>query len=134
MLTVSSYPTRTSVVLRGKYLLENVLNAPPPPPPPDVPALDEEAVGTAKSLRAADGDSIARTPLCAICHTQMDPLGFALENYDAIGRWRTQDGKFPVDSSGAFPNGKTFTGPAEMKAAAQGQHARVHAAAWPRRC
>ena len=115
VLTVSSYPTRTSVVLRGKYLLENVLASPPPPPPADVPALDEEAVGIAESLR----DQMERhrsDPACASCHAPMDPLGFALENYDAIGRWRIQDGEFPIDASGSFPNGRQFSGPTEMKA------------------
>jgi Protein of unknown function (DUF1592)/Protein of unknown function (DUF1588)/Protein of unknown function (DUF1587)/Protein of unknown function (DUF1585)/Protein of unknown function (DUF1595) len=114
VLTVSAYPTRTSVVLRGKYLLENVLNAPPPPPPPDVPALNEAAVGVATSLRQ-QMETHRADALCASCHSKMDPLGFALENYDAIGKWRTEDGKFPVDSSGKFPNGKEFKGPAEMK-------------------
>ena len=114
VLSVSSYPTRTSVVLRGKYLLENVLNAAPPPPPDGVPLIDEEAVGTALSLRQ-QMEQHRSDALCASCHAKMDVLGFALENYDAIGRWRTQDGKFPVDSSGAFPNGKAFNGPAEMK-------------------
>jgi hypothetical protein len=114
VLAVSSYPTRTSIVLRGKYLLENVLNAPPPPPPP-VPSLNEEAVGTAGTLRQ-QMEQHRSDALCASCHSKMDVLGFALENYDATGKWRTQDGKFPVDPSGAFPNGKTFTGPAEMKA------------------
>jgi len=114
VLAVSSYPTRTSIVLRGKYLLENVLNAPPPPPPP-VPSLNEEAVGTAGTLRQ-QMEQHRSDALCASCHSKMDVLGFALENYDATGKWRTQDGKFPVDASGAFPNGKTFAGPAEMKA------------------
>jgi hypothetical protein len=115
VLTVSSYPTRTSVVLRGKYLLENVLNAPPPPPPPNVPLLDEAKVGVEKSLRQ-QMEQHRDNPLCASCHARMDPLGFALENYDAVGKWRAQDGKFEVDPSGAFPNGKTFTGPEGMKA------------------
>ncbi len=114
VLTVSSYPTRTSVVLRGKYLLETVLNSPPPPPPPDVPRLNEETVGVAKSLRL-QMEAHRADALCASCHSKMDVLGFGLENYDAIGRWRTTDGKFPIDSSGAFPSGKTFNGPAEMK-------------------
>jgi hypothetical protein len=114
VLTVSSYPTRTSVVLRGKYLLENVLNAPPPPPPADVPALDDTAVGVARSLRT-QMEAHRSVPLCASCHTKMDPLGFALENYDAIGRWRTEDGKFPIDASGQFPNGRGFTNAAGMK-------------------
>jgi hypothetical protein len=115
VLTVSSYPSRTSVVLRGKYILDNVLNAPPPPPPPDVPVLDETAVGVARSLRT-QMEQHRSNPACASCHSKMDPLGFSLENYDAIGRWRTEDGKFPIDASGAFPNGKAFSGPAEMKA------------------
>ena len=114
VLTVSSYPTRTSVVLRGKFLLENVLNAPPPAPPPGVPALDEASVGVAKSLRTQMEQHRA-DPLCASCHTRMDPLGFALENYDAIGRWRTEDGKFQIDPSGAMPNGAAFSTPAELK-------------------
>jgi len=115
VLTVSSYPTRTSVVLRGKFLLDNLLNAPPPPPPPDVPVLDEAAVGTARSLRA-QMEAHRTVPLCASCHNKMDPLGFGLENYDAIGRWRATDGSFPVDATGTLPNGRSFSGPAEMKA------------------
>ncbi len=114
VLTVTAYPTRTSVVLRGKYLLENVLNAPPPPPPPDVPTLDESKVGVAQSLRAQMEQHRA-DPLCASCHTKMDPLGFGLENYDAIGRWRTEDGTFPIDASGTFPDGQSFVGAAGMK-------------------
>ena len=119
VLTVTSYPNRTSVVLRGKYLLENVFGAPPPPPPPDVPKLDEGKVGVAKSLRQ-QMEQHRSDAVCASCHSKMDVLGFGLENYDAIGRWRTMDGKFPVDSSGVFPNGKTFNGPAEMKALLRG--------------
>ena len=115
VLTVSSYPTRTSVVIRGKYLLENVLNAPPPPPPADVPALDDAQVGVAKSLREQT-EAHRAVPLCASCHVKMDPLGFALENYDAIGQWRTEDGKLPLDVSGTLPGGKTFSGPNELKA------------------
>ena len=115
VLTVSSYPTRTSVVIRGKYLLENVLNSPPPPPPADVPALDDAGVGVARSLREQTERHRA-VPLCASCHVKMDPLGFALENYDAIGRWRTADGTVPLDVSGTLPNGRTFSGPVELKA------------------
>jgi hypothetical protein len=115
VLTVSSYPTRTSVVIRGKYLLENVLNSPPPPPPGDVPALDDSAVGVARSLREQTERHRA-DPLCASCHAKMDPLGFALENYDAIGQWRTEDGSFPVDTSGVLPGGRSFRGPVELKA------------------
>jgi hypothetical protein len=116
VLTVTSYPNRTSVVLRGKYLLENVFGAPPPPPPPDVPKLDEQSVGVAKSLRQ-QMEQHRSDAVCASCHSKMDVLGFGLENYDAIGRWRTMDGKFPVDASGSFPNGTSFKTPAEMKTA-----------------
>jgi len=114
VLTVTSYPNRTSVVLRGKYLLENVFGTPPPPPPPDVPKLDEQTVGVAQSLRQ-QMERHRSDALCASCHSKMDVLGFGMENYDAIGRWRTTDGKFPIDSTGSFPNGKSFAGPAEMK-------------------
>jgi mono/diheme cytochrome c family protein len=114
VLAVSSYPTRTSVVIRGKYILQNILGAPPPPPPADVPALDEEAVGTTASLRK-QMEKHRTNSVCASCHARMDPLGFALENYDAIGKWRTKDGEFPVDSSGTLPGGRKFTNPAEMR-------------------
>ncbi|MGH9723325.1 MAG: DUF1592 domain-containing protein [Bryobacteraceae bacterium] len=114
VLTVSSYPTRTSPVIRGKYVLQNILGAPPPAPPPDVPALDEEAVGNAGSLRQ-QLEKHRSNAICASCHNRMDVLGFGLENYDAIGRWRTMDGKFAVDSSGTLPNGKSFSTPAEMR-------------------
>jgi hypothetical protein len=115
VLTVSSYPTRTSVVIRGKYILQNILNAPPPPPPPDVPGLDEAATGEKMSLRQ-QMERHRADPACATCHNRMDPLGFALENYDGIGKWRTHDGKFPVDATGTLPNGRSFTNPAEMRA------------------
>jgi hypothetical protein len=114
VLAVSSYPTRTSVVIRGKYILQNILGTPPPPPPPNVPPLDEEAVGTAASLRQ-QMEKHRSNPVCASCHSRMDPLGFALENYDAIGKWRTKDGNFPVDSSGVLPSGRSFSTPAEMR-------------------
>jgi len=115
VLAVSSYPTRTSVVIRGKYILRNILGTPPPPPPPNVPALDEASVGTAASLRQQMEKHRANA-VCASCHSRMDPLGFALENYDAIGKWRTEDGAFPVDSSGVLPNGTSFSTPSEMRA------------------
>jgi hypothetical protein len=120
ILTVSSYPTRTSVVLRGKYVLENILGTPPPPPPPDVPALDETAVGTSASLRK-QMEAHRSNPMCASCHAKMDVLGFGLENYDGVGKWRTMDGKFPVDPSGTLPNGKTFSTPAEMRTVLLGE-------------
>ncbi len=115
VLTVSSYATRTSPVLRGKWVLENILNDPPPPPPPGVPNLDVAAVGTTISLRQ-QMEKHRANPVCASCHQRMDPLGFGLENYNAIGAWRTRDGKFPVDSAGTLPSGKSFDGPDELKA------------------
>lgn len=114
VLTVTSYPTRTSPVIRGKYVLENLLGEPPPPPPPDVPALDEQSVGNTGSLRQQLEKHRANAT-CAACHNKMDTLGFGLENYDAIGRWRTEDGKFPVDAGGTLPNGKSFRNPAELR-------------------
>jgi len=114
ILTVSSYPTRTSPVIRGKWVLENLLNTPPPPPPPDVPTLDEGAVGNKGSLRQQMEKHRANS-VCASCHAKMDPLGFGLENYDAIGAWRTRDGKFAIDTSGVLPSGKSFRGSAELK-------------------
>lgn len=115
VLTVSSYATRTSPVLRGKWILENLLNAPPPEPPPDVPNLDEKAIGTAASLRA-QLEEHRRNAICASCHRRMDPLGFGLENFDAVGAWRTMDGNFPIDASGSLPDGEEFTGPEELRA------------------
>ena len=114
VLAVSSYPTRTSVVIRGKYVLQNILGAPPPPPPMDVPPLDEDAVGTSASLRT-QMETHRSNAVCASCHSRMDPLGFGLENYDAVGKWRMQDGSFPVDSSGVLPSGQSFSSPAEMR-------------------
>jgi cytochrome c553 len=114
VLTVSSYPTRTSVVLRGRYILENILNSPPPPPPPNVPPLDEETAGVKQSLREQMEQHRAN-PSCSVCHSKMDPLGFALENYDAIGKWREKDGRFPIDTVGTLPDGTRFTGPSDLR-------------------
>ena len=115
VLTVSSYATRTSPVLRGKWILANILDAPPPPPPPDVPNLDESKIGSAASLRD-QLEQHRKNAVCASCHSRMDPLGFGLENFDGVGAWRTRDGKFPVDASGTLPDGRTFTGPRELEA------------------
>ena len=115
VLTVSSYATRTSPVLRGKWVLENLLNAPPPPPPPNVPPLEEQQAGTAASLRQVM-EAHRANAVCASCHSKMDPLGFGLENFNAIGEWRDKDGAFPIDASGVLPGGKTFQGPSELKA------------------
>jgi hypothetical protein len=113
VLTVSSYATRTSPVLRGKWILENILNDPPPPPPP-VPNLDVSEVGTAVSLREQMEKHRANA-VCASCHQKMDPLGFGLENFDAIGSWRTHDGQFDINSTGTLPSGQTFQGAAGLK-------------------
>ena len=115
ILTVTSHATRTSPVLRGKWVLENVLGAPPPPPPPDVPALDENSADeTPRSVRERLEQHRAN-PVCASCHSRMDPLGFALENFDAIGRWRTSDSGTPLDTSATLPDGTAFDGPAELR-------------------
>ena len=116
LLTVTSYPNRTSPVLRGKWMLTNVLGTPPPPPPADVPDLPERgADGRAATVR----DRLARhreSPACSVCHAPMDPLGLALENYDAVGRWRTAGAVgLPIDSSGRLPDGTAFRGPAGLR-------------------
>jgi hypothetical protein len=120
VLTASSYPDRTSVVLRGKWVLENLLNAPPPPPPPNVPDLDQADAGADATLRQRMEKHRANA-VCASCHSKMDPLGFGLENFDAIGSWREKDGKLPVDPTGVMPDGKKFNGPVELVAVLSGQ-------------
>jgi hypothetical protein len=112
---VSSYATRTSPVLRGKWILDNVLNAPPPDPPPGTPRLDEDKVGGDASLRT-QLEAHRSNPTCAACHQKMDPLGFALENFDGIGTFREQDGKWPVDASGVLPDGRAFVGADGLRA------------------
>jgi hypothetical protein len=114
VLAVSSYATRTSPVLRGKWVLDNLLNAPPPEPPPDVPNLDEAKIGSAASMRE-QLEEHRKNAICASCHRRMDPLGFGLENFDAVGAWRTMDGKFPIDATGLLPDGRTFSGPEELR-------------------
>lgn len=118
VLTVSSYSTRTSPVLRGKWILETLLNAPPPPPPPAVPSLDDSKVGQSGTLRQ-QMEAHRSNPACASCHSRMDPLGFGLENLNAIGSWRESDGNFPLDASGELPGGRKFKGPKELKALLQ---------------
>jgi hypothetical protein len=114
VLTVSSYPTRTSAVIRGKYVLQNILGIPPAPPPDDVPPLSDSAGDGKRSMR--EQLTVHRSnPTCAACHRNMDPLGFGLENYDAIGRWRDADGVFPIDASGTLPDGQRFATPGEMR-------------------
>jgi mono/diheme cytochrome c family protein len=116
VLTVTSYPNRTSVTMRGRWLLANLLGAPPPPPPPDIPALkDAGAEGQPRSLRERM-EMHRRNPACASCHQRMDPLGFALENFDALGKWRTSSDGAPIDASAVFPDGTRFDGVAGLKA------------------
>ncbi len=114
ILTVTSYATRTSPVLRGKWVLENILNSPPPPPPPGVELLDESTIGQGASLREKM-EAHRTNATCASCHARMDPLGFGLENFDAIGSWRTVDSGFDIDPSGKLPDGRTFSGPSDLK-------------------
>jgi hypothetical protein len=113
ILTVTSYPNRTSVVLRGKWILENLLGTPPPPPPANVPELEAKKDGKALSLRA-QMEQHRSNAVCAACHARMDPIGFALENYDGVGRWRDEDSGTRIDASGRLPDGSEFDGPAGL--------------------
>lgn len=115
ILTLTSNPTRTSPVKRGKWILENILGTPPPPPPPDVPDLEESREAIAKGTLRERMQLHRANPNCATCHERMDTLGFGFENFDAIGGWRSKDGKFMIDASGILPDGKKFAGPAELK-------------------
>ena len=115
VLTVTSYSNRTSPVIRGKWVLENILSTPPSPPPPNVPALKErDAAGKALSMRAQMEQHRAN-PACASCHRLMDPIGFALENFDGVGRWRTTDANAPIDPAGVLPDGTKFSGLPELR-------------------
>ena len=118
ILTVTSYATRTSPVVRGKYLLDNILGAPPPPPPPNVPPLAESAEADQPLASVRERmEAHRQNAACATCHTRMDPLGFALENFDAIGKWRATDGTSAIDASGVLPDGTRFAGPDEFRQA-----------------
>jgi hypothetical protein len=117
ILAQTSYPVRTSVLLRGVWLLTNILATPPPAPPPNVPALKERGEdGGILSVRQSMEEHRAN-PVCASCHLRMDPLGFALENFNAIGGWRTTEGaaKTPIDASAMLPDGTKFNGPTELR-------------------
>ncbi len=116
VLTVTSYATRTSPVIRGNWVLGNLLGTPPPPPPPNVPNLKENSVSDALPMRERLAEHRANAA-CAGCHNLMDPVGFALENFDAIGRWRTLEEAQPIDASGTLPNGSSFTGASGLEAA-----------------
>ncbi len=116
VLAVTSYATRTSPVLRGKWVLENLLGTPPPPPLPDVPALDDNTVSAGLPGRERLRQHREK-PACAVCHDRIDPVGFALENFDAVGRWRDRDAERPVDASGVLPDGSAVEGVDGLEAA-----------------
>ena len=111
---MTSYAHRTSPVIRGKWLLENVLGAPPPPPPANVPALGENAEGVRPSSVRERMEQHRSNPACASCHARMDPLGFALENFDAIGRWRTMDAGTVIDASETLLDGTKLEGAGDL--------------------
>ncbi len=115
ILTVTSYPNRTSPVLRGKWVLDNLLGAPPPPPPPDVPQIEENVPGQQSRSIRERLEQHRENPVCASCHAKMDPIGFALEPFDAIGRWRDTDAGLSIDASGELPSGVSFDGPGELR-------------------
>jgi hypothetical protein len=125
ILTITSSPTRTSPVSRGKWILEQILGAPPPPPPLDVPQLEENQQAIQSGSLRQRMEQHRSNPDCAVCHNKMDPIGFAFENFDAIGAWRSLDGKFPIDSAGTLPSGQSFNGPDELKAILKSQGAFV---------
>jgi mono/diheme cytochrome c family protein len=117
IMTVTSYPDRTAPTIRGKWVLEQLLGTPPPPPPPNVPALKEDDSAKAQTMRQRM-ESHRASPTCAACHRLMDPIGFALENFDGIGRWRDaagEEGTGAIDSSGVLPDGTEFNGPAGLR-------------------
>ena len=116
VLAVSSYSHRTSPVLRGKWILETILGTPPPPPPEDVPDLEESA-DTSQPQSLREKLELHRADsTCASCHDSMDPLGFGLENYDLLGKWRSEVDGVPIDATGKLPSGEQFKGPNELKA------------------
>ena len=116
VLTLTSHPTRTSPVKRGKWLLDEILGAPPPPPPPDVAELEEPPKGRPAATTHRERLERHRAdPNCYGCHVRMDALGLGLENFDAVGRWRDRDGGKPVNAAGVLPGGETFASPAELK-------------------
>ena len=115
ILTVTSLATRTSPVVRGKWVLENILGTPPPPPPPDVPDLPERDDGAEATSLRERLEAHRANPICSNCHARMDPLGFALENFDAVGKWREADDGVPIDASGTLPDGTAFDGLPQLR-------------------
>src|SRR5438477_2161979 len=115
ILTVTSTPTRTSPVKRGKWVLENLLGTPPPPPPPDVPELKEGKEAALTGTLRQRMEQHRENPMCAACHARMDPIGFGLENFNGIGEWREKEGEFPIDRAGKLVTGETVNGPESLK-------------------
>ncbi len=115
ILTVTSNPTRTSPVKRGKWVLENILGTPPPPPPPDVPELETDSKAVLTGSLRQRMEKHRDNPSCATCHAKLDPMGFGLENFDGIGAFREKDGNFKIDASGVLPDGAKFSGPEELR-------------------
>lgn len=115
VLTVTSNPTRTSPTKRGKWVLENIFGTPPPPPPPGVSDIPDEAHKVEGMTLRQLMQEHRKNPACAVCHQKMDPIGFGMENFDPIGRWRDKEGKFPVDASGTLPSGQSFNGAGSLK-------------------
>jgi hypothetical protein len=115
ILLLTSHTTKTSPVLRGKWILSSLLNSPPPPPPPGVPPLDESPANGQKLTTRQQVERHRKDAVCASCHARMDALGFALENFDVTGKWRTRDDGGEIDPSGKLPNGDTFSGPDGLK-------------------
>jgi hypothetical protein len=129
VLMVTSYATRTAPTIRGQFVLDTFLGTPPPPPPPSVPALKEPDGGSSDLISIRDRLAAHRSdPACSSCHQLMDPIGFALENYDAVGRWRAYDGEIPVDVAGQLPDGRQVTSPADLEASLLARPDRLAAA------
>jgi hypothetical protein len=114
VLLVTSHADRTSPVVRGKWILDNLLGAPPPPPPAVVPPLDDSAAAATLTMRQRM-EKHRENPVCASCHKVMDPIGLALENFDAIGRWRDLDGESPIDASGVLTDGTKVSGAVDLR-------------------
>jgi hypothetical protein len=115
ILTVTSYPNRTSPVRRGKWILENLLGTPPPPPPPNVPPLKDQAGAARPKTMREQMEAHRANPTCANCHKLMDPLGFAMENFDGVGAWRVKDGRTPIDASSQLADGTTVDGVVSLR-------------------
>ena len=121
ILTVTSNPTRTSPVKRGKWVMEQILGTPPPPPPPNVPKLADDKKEPLTGTLRQRMEQHRKDPVCASCHTQMDAIGFGMENFDPVGKWRGKDGDAPIDASGTLPGGQKFAGPAQLKQILKGK-------------